>query len=944
MRLENSPLRSPGRVDLFADVVRPFVDWQSSRSRQVLNRLARRYFNLPDGAPPPFRPEPRALPLLDASALLHWVTGQTEIPAPLRFVSELHPLRPFAGSGSEPFALVPVEAGSDDTLYRLRVQAPAEGAPIGTLPVHIAPDAWYASYNQTLQALDFLTRAVFDCGRVAATRRAGANDEALATVDDQAREFVAYVVDLAADFDAGRALPEGLWMTDDILRLLILARAGDHAAEQALEGATSGLRLHRGPGLIQLGDLHPFELSNDLSGWHLVDGVDPVVDRRLWPKPELPQVDAAGRPPELVNCAWRLSRRVDLYPGQALVGEGFSVDGTRSPEVDSQGQRQAKDRRFAQIAMLPLGPDELPARDLPAPPPDADLPFMFGLAPVQPGDAAPVSNVRFSGLHIFVDHPVTADVENPGLSVPRLAGVFDLDGGDGILLERLFLESGRRRVDGDNLWARLAEHVIVIGRTRPTSGTLIKEIWTRCAARGVLRFGPGARRSCVVGAELSGFCYGHDVGALHWDAGSVGNVVTESSFEPEPTATAAVLLMRGRAGAFEFVRFEPEKRRCPPDSPPRLRYATHYALIEPGGLDNVLQSTSQLRSAVRDRGLGTWDRDITDGSRYDGGVFCDQSFDNLLEDVAFQRGGPELADPRPVVWQASVPAATRRLPPDGVRLSAGADLTQTIPVWSAAAPPARPEPFERRQNDLEACLDGLQSPGSLHPPRVEGERTFVAAVVVRAVGAPAVVSLELHARTGTKPRAVASAQSSWTLEPGASQELFARIALPPGATTLACVLAVARGTADFTAPALVEGARMPARPLRALTVAGGAMDGPLVLPGATAVATLDFHRPYLVPEPATARTAHLALPAPWSGGSTCINLVCARGPGTEEIMADLWLFDGSPQATARLRSDAGNLGQGDLLLLRRRDASVRGGMVPSILHALVASVELSLAL
>ncbi len=133
---------------------------------------------------------------------------------------------------------------------------------------------------------------------------------------------------------------------------------------------------------------------------------------------------------------------------------------------------------------------------------------------------------------------------------------------------------------------------------------------------------------------------------------------------------------------------------------------------------------------------------------------------------------------------------------------------------------------------------------------------------------------------------------------------------------------------------------MPTRPLRPLTLAGGTLDGPLNLPGATAVAVLDLSRPHLVVEPATVETAHVAVPDAWCGGATCIELVRAGRPGDEHVLADLWLTDGRPSASVRLAPGAGDLSPGDLLHLRRREAPVRGGLVPSLLHSIVASVEL----
>jgi len=66
--------RVPGEIDAFADVYRVVYDWQSSRTRRAINSvLGTRQFG---ELPPIFSTHPRAAPLLDASAVLDWLTGK----------------------------------------------------------------------------------------------------------------------------------------------------------------------------------------------------------------------------------------------------------------------------------------------------------------------------------------------------------------------------------------------------------------------------------------------------------------------------------------------------------------------------------------------------------------------------------------------------------------------------------------------------------------------------------------------------------------------------------------------------------------------------------------------------------------------------------------------------------------------------------------------------
>ena len=982
MRLSQSAWVPTGRVDLFSDVLRCFVDWQSGRTRRVLNRLAITHF-LPDPdqaarASEPIGVDARTTPLVDASALLHWVTGERsqfsddEVYTPLQNESGEDLWVEPEGMRIRPR---PGQAGPTNR-FGVEVVVGAE------LPVQHPVQVGYTSYLQTRKCLYFLTHVLADYAVWAANFVRPFN------LGASASDFLVYIQSVADEFAAGRPLPDGVWMTDDILRLLAIEeglRPGQRAGEAPRQSAVS---LRRRPGVIWIPYFHPFEMSNDLVGWNLVDGVDPIVDRRLWPKPTVVNFDdptPAGEPIAL-NAGWRLSQTVRLYSGQSLVSEYFSVPGTRSQYTDYLDNWEAADQRFGLITMTPLAPDALPLEAAPAPLPGG-APFLFALGRLE--DEERTTNVRFSGLEIFLDSPAAWSATR------QIAGVFDLDGGTGTVLDRIQFMSGRRKpttADGSRaVLPTPAGHLIQIGRTTPTKGTLIQGCYFRCAGPGILRFGPHAEQSLVVGGEFNGFLKSPSRGVIQWDEGSIGNWVVDGSAEFATSDTAAFLLMNGRGGAFENFRREPSSPVCS-DSNDLIRIPQHEIHVGPKGIDNVVVGTVTQRPSILDEGVGTWVRDYSDPTGRDGAPLCNQTWNNLLTNPGFAVDHAAGAASLPG-WSVNGDFSSV-LVRDGiaaVKLSAlaarhGVTASQTVSVWPALRR-TPPVVVQREGEALAACLLETHS-GTVESPILEGARSYVLAVRVGATpNSAARVTLRAVVewlpdlvltngvssdRSGAavlksaKSVALPGAQFPPALKPAAAppqpapppsksvdlvapaagsftRELQVAIKVPRGTVRLEVLLEVLAGTVTFSAPALVEGARMPSNPVPTIGPGGGHFYGGLQVGGVSALLELSPQAPAVAAVDSEIESAVVSLLEPWLGADTHVVLekTPVGGNGTT-IVGEGLLRYGESSSPLTVASTASFIAAGDQLAVRRRNNNQM--IVPLQLEALTVTVALNQAM
>ena len=874
----------PPEVDIFRDLLRPFYDWQSSRTRRGLNGIIAAEAAL-HGVMPPLDPmlyseSPRLVPIPNGSALCHVATGQFAGPMP-----PAYPLTPRNGPGApefpnpyagfhtsdrkdtprnELFALWPNQTNdtgfADDPMGSLNMlgflwrKNPRDSGnhtfpagPVSSFMSHL-------SYDETLLVLAYLSTVL---------------DEPILPGVEGSRTFREFLDAMRAPANGGGA--PALTLPDDVWRL--------YAFTQPLPS------LRRQPGRVLLRWYHPYELTNEFVGWnfmgehHAIAAGNPddpeqasrlMPEAFLWPTPSfkarLADNTAAQEP---TVAGWVLTRSVSLYSGQHIVGDGDSSTNSHRMPGDystlATGFRQFQDqsgdllgsarkdyseRRLTGLIWLPTQDDATAPRRMsalslaerrdPAFAVPAALPSEACLFRAAPDAGGPVRDVSIRDLGIFIEFGA---VQTPTGALPALDSVLNLDGIHRCRIERVRIEgSVRKQVDLASVRARddappvppvqaMVDHApLRLGVDAPTSEVLFRDVWVRLLGHhALLHFGPQASDCVFWGGELAG---GASVegespaaGVIHWSPGSVANTVLRGSSEVTMDRSPAHYLMEGTAGVVASMRFE--SQGYPSDDDPRMP-ADYEIWIRPAGVGNVVDHQYLHFGTVRDEGRRSFVRAWRNATAAVAPApIRALTHENLLSDETFADllAGRRHAGPSWVGQGQLLSTADG----GGIVLDARggvpALVMQIVPIWSQPSP-SPPHPVANGLPLPQTRAVGLARRGQVSPMMRESERDLVAAVRL-GMPAGARVKFALLAGGRTEIRELSGGPA------GVDGEVCIHSRNLDAASVVFLVEALA-GRVVVRDPALVEGTRLPTYPVAPLSTSGGRIYGELWLPGPTA--------------------------------------------------------------------------------------------------------------